>query len=240
MAVNELYLGPSKSTKIYLGGNEISRIYLGDNIIYDTSSNYIFESSITQITFPSIVSSGSMGSIGKSVNITSTKDNVDIEFEFSVSSSWITAFINLLDPNQLTINCNSNNPGIYDRIGSVFLKQPESNKEIFINIAQLGGGSISDTTLSPTSLQFGYADLNKKILLYTPADADVYFSNVPSWINLIKLEPSGGQVWMNGQIQVSVDYNGSSNPRAGIPNILINNTTYEITVTQTCWVGEVG
>lgn len=240
MATNKLYLGSGKPNKIYLGETEISRVYLGDTMVYDTSSNYIFESSITQITFPSIVSSGSMENIGKSVTITSTKDDVDIEFEFSTVGNWITAFTNLLYPNQLTIRCNGNNLGLYDRIGSVFLKQPESNKEIFINISQLGGGLISDTALSPTSLSFSYADLSKKILLYSPVDASVHFSNVPSWINLKKLEPYGEQVWMNGQIQVSVDYNGSSNPRAGIPNILINNTNYEITVTQACWVGEVG
>lgn len=241
MATNELYLGSGKPNKIYLGETEVSRVYLGDTMVYDTSSNYVFKSDITQLTFPSIVISGSgMGSLGKSVIITSTKDNENIEFEFSSTRDWITVSTNLLDRNRLSINCTSNNTSRYDRIGNVYLKQAESNEEMFIDVIQTGGGSISDTSLEPTSLIFGYADMNYQSLTYTPSGADVYFSNVPSWIHVQKLEAPSGQVWMYGQISVSVDYNGSSNPRVGIFNVLVNNSTYEVTVTQKCWVGEVG
>lgn len=238
MATNKLYLGSGKPNKIYLGETEISRIYLGDTMVYDTSSNYVFKSDITQLTFPSVVISESgMPSLGKSVTITSTKDNENIEFEFSSTRNWITVYTNLLDRNSLTINCSSNNTLTYDRIGNVYLKQTESNEEMFIDVIQTGGGSISDTSLDPTTLKFGYADMNYQTLTYTPSGADVYFSNVPSWIHVQKLEPSSGQVWMYGQISVSVDYNGSSNPRVSIFNVLVNNSTYEVTVTQTAWIG---
>lgn len=64
---------------------------------------------------------------------------------------------------------------MYDRIGNVYLKQTESNEEMFIDVIQTGGGSISDTTLSPTSLQFSYADLNKKFF-FIPQPMLMYIS----------------------------------------------------------------
>lgn len=76
---------------------------------------------------------------------------------------------------------------------------------------------------------------DKGILLVTEIVQEL--PDVSQLVHGQKLEPSSGQVWMYGQISVSVDYNGSSNPRVGLFNVLVNNSTYEVSVTQTAWTG---